>query len=99
MQKKVVWLLSMGFLTLVLAGIILSRLQSKTDIIFGGVEGGIIQSDTYTAVNPNATPTPEVEEDDGWPDIDITQGQYRMVNDDTEFLHCERFSCVPKRFP
>ncbi len=86
MQKKVAWLLCMGALTLVLSGIVFSRLDSRTDVIFGGMDGAIVQTDTYTFGAADATPTPEVEVDDGWPDIDITQGQYRMVNDDTEFL-------------
>ena len=86
MQKKVAWILCMGLLSLVLSGIVLSRIEKKTDIIFGGIDGAIVQSDTYSHVDPNATPTPEVDENEVWPDIDITQGQYRMVNDDTEFL-------------
>ena len=69
---------------MVLAGIVISRVQSGTEIIFGGADGALINTDTYSTVDPNATPTPEVDE--GWPDIDITQGQYRMVNDDTENL-------------
>ena len=85
MRKKVAWLLCMGFLILVLAGIVVSRLESKTDIIFGGSDGAYVRSDTVSAVRAEATPTPEIA-DEGWPDIDITRAQYRMVNDDTEFL-------------
>ena len=86
MKNRVAWLLCMGVLSLVLAGIVMSRLEAKTDVIFGGVDGAIVSTDSYVFAAANTTPTPEVQEDDGWPDIDITQGQYRMVNDDTEFL-------------
>ncbi len=84
MKQKITWLLCMAVLSMVLAGIVISRVQSGTEIIFGGADGALINTDTYSTVDPNATPTPEVDED--WPDIDITQGQYRMVNDDTENL-------------
>ena len=84
MKQKITWLLCMAVLSMVLAGIVISRVQSGTEIIFGGADGALINTDTYSTVDPNATPTPEVDE--GWPDIDITQGQYRMVNDDTENL-------------
>ena len=86
MKNRVAWLLCMGVLSLVLAGIVMSRLEAKTDVIFGGADGAIVSTDSYVFAAANTTPTPEVEVDDGWPDIDITQGQYRMVNDDTEFL-------------
>ena len=54
MQKKVAWILCMGLLSLVLSGIVLSRIEKKTDIIFGGIDGAIVQSDTYSHVDPNA---------------------------------------------
>ena len=84
MKNKVAWLLCMGALILVLSGIVLSRIEARTEIILGGVDGAYVSTDTYVIQNPNAG----VDEnaDDGWPDIDITQGQYRMVNDNTEFL-------------
>ena len=86
MKNRVAWLLCMAALSLVLAGIVLSRLEAKTDIIFGGVDGAIVSTDTYVYEDPDANQNEGEEEDDGWPDIDITQGQYRMVNDNTEFL-------------
>ena len=93
MQRKVLWLLCMALLLLALSGIVVSRAQNKTDIIFGGMDGAYVHGDSYSAIDPNATPTPVVEEDD-WPDIDITQGQYRMVNDDTENLLPSSFEPV-----
>ena len=85
MRERVSWLLTMALLMMVLAGIIVSRVESRTDIIFGGVDGAYVRTDTYVQEDPNAQ-AQIVEEDDDWPDIDITQAQYRMVNDDTEFL-------------
>ena len=70
MKQKITWLLCMAVLSMVLAGIVISRVQSGTEIIFGGADGALINTDSYSTVDPNATPTPEVE-DDGWPDIDI----------------------------
>ena len=86
MRQKVSWLLSMAFLLVVLSGIVISRAEHRTDVILGGTEGAYVRSDTVSFLKSEETPAPESEEDDGWPDIDITQGQYRMVNDDTEFL-------------
>jgi len=86
MKQKIAWLLCMAVLSIVLAGIVVSRVRTGTEIIFGGVDGAYINTDTYSTADPNATPTPEIDTDAGWPDIDITQGQYRMVNDDTENL-------------
>jgi D-alanyl-D-alanine carboxypeptidase len=75
----------MGVLCLALAAIVMSRLETKTDVIFGGIDGAIVSTDSY--VVPGVDETEETEAvDEGWPDIDITEGQYRMVNDDTEFL-------------
>ena len=93
MKNKVSWLICMAFLTLVLSGIVVSRIQSKDEIILGGAEGAYVHTDSYEYKNPNATPE-VVEVDDGWPDIDITQAQYRMVNDDTEFLLPSSFEPV-----
>ena len=85
MRQKVSWLLSMAFLLVVLAGIVVSRAEHRSEVILGGTDGAIVQSDPAAFLKAAATPEPE-EVDDGWPDIDITQAQYRMVNDDTEFL-------------
>ena len=86
MRQKVAWLLCMGTLSLVLAAILISRAQSRTEIIFGGIDGAYVQTDSYTIEDPNAEKETEEDTNAGWPDIDITEGQYRMVNDQTEFL-------------
>ena len=83
----------MAFLLVILSGIVVSRVQSQDEIILGGVDGAYIHTDTYIYTDPNAE-TETVEADDGWPDIDITEGQYRMVNDDTEFLLPSSFEPV-----
>ena len=93
MKNKVSWLICMAFLTLILSGIVVSRIQAKDEIILGGAEGAYVHTDSYEYKNPNATPE-VVEVDDGWPDIDITQAQYRMVNDDTENLLPSSFEPV-----
>ena len=78
MKNRVAWLLCMGVLCLVLAGIVMSRLEAKTDVIFGGMDGAIVSTDSYVAAGPDETEEVETV-DEGWPDIDITEGQYRMV--------------------
>ncbi|MCR5137032.1 MAG: M15 family metallopeptidase [Oscillospiraceae bacterium] len=84
MRDRVSWLLCMALLLLVLAGIVISRAQGRTDIIFGGADGVYVRDEGIVAA-----PVEEEQDDstdEGWPDIDITQAQYRMVNDNTEFL-------------
>ena len=93
MKNKVGWLICMAFLLIVLSGIVVSRIQTQDEIIMGGVDGAYIHTDTYVYTDPNAG-TEVTEEEAGWPDIDITQGQYRMVNDDTEFLLPSSFEPV-----
>ena len=70
-------------LCIVLYTIVVSRSDSKVDVIFGGVEGAYVQSDKMTFSDPNASSVEEEEEEDGveWPDIDIDLPQYTIVND------------------
>ena len=93
MKNKVGWLLCMAFLCVVLAGVVASRIESRDQIILGGSEGTFVQTDTYAYPVAEVTPEPK-EGDDGWPVIDITEAQYRMVNDDTEFLLPSSFEPV-----
>ena len=44
--KKVLWLITMAILCLVLYTIIDSRTENMTDVIFGGVDGPYIKSDS-----------------------------------------------------
>ena len=41
MREKVSWLLSMAFLLVVLSGIVISRAEHRTDVIFGGNGGRV----------------------------------------------------------
>ncbi len=80
-KRRVLWLLCMAGLSLVLYTIVVSRAQSRTDVIFGGVEGAYVQSNGAAFYDPNTVPTPEPTEDI-WPQIDINLTQYSMVNED-----------------
>ena len=44
MKNRVAWLLCMGVLSLALAAIVMSRLETKTDVIFGGIDGAIVST-------------------------------------------------------
>lgn len=79
-KRKVLWLLTMAALSIIIYTIVISRMDSRTDVIFGGVDGAYVSSDKVSFIDPNAVETPEPTEDI-WPDIDITLGQYSMVND------------------
>ena len=71
----------MAGLCLVLYTIVSSRTNDMNSLVFGGAEGAFISSDNveYSAVSHRATPEPTV---DIWPEIDITQPQYSIVNND-----------------
>ena len=73
-------MLSMAGLCLVLYTIVISRLESKTDVIFGGADGAYVSSDSMSFMDQNALATPEPTEDI-WPKIDINLDQYSMVRD------------------
>ena len=79
-RQKIGFLLCMAALCLVLYTIVLSRMDSRTDVIFGSAEGGFIRSDNASYVDPAtyATPEPTVNI---WPDIDINQSMYSLVTD------------------
>jgi len=66
---------------MVLYTIIVSRMERTTDVIFGGVDGAYISSDSVTFTDPNPQETPEPTENI-WPVIDINLPQYTIVNDD-----------------
>ena len=72
-------------LCLVLYTIVVSRMESSTNVIFGGAEGAYVKSDSVTFVDMNATPTPEPTVDI-WPQLtqsDFEENNYlRMVNND-----------------
>ena len=67
--KKVLWLITMAILCLVLYTIIDSRTENMTDVIFGGVDGAYIKSDSVSFLDPASVNTPEPTADI-WPQID-----------------------------
>ena len=82
MKRKTLWIITMAFLSLVLYTIVVSRMDHQTNVIFGGVDGAYVSSDSVSFADPNATvETPEPTENI-WPDIDITNEIYSIVNDD-----------------
>lgn len=80
-RKKTIWLIGMALLCIMLYTIVISRMDRQTEVIFGGVDGAYVKSDSVTFQDANAPETPEPI-DDIWPDIDITMDQYQIVNDD-----------------
>lgn len=85
MKKKVAWILCMIGLCLGLYTIIVSRMESSTNVIFGGAEGAYVKSDSVTFVDMNATATPEPTVDI-WPKLtqsDFENNHYlSLVNND-----------------
>ena len=79
-RNKTTWLLCMAALGLILYTIVVSRAQSRTDVIFGGAENGFIRSDSASFVDPATYNTPEPTVNI-WPDIDINQTKYSLVTD------------------
>ena len=72
MRKKTLWIITMAFLCLVLYTIVISRMNRQTNVIFGGVDGAYVSSDSVTFTDPNATEETPVPTENIWPDIDIT---------------------------
>lgn len=84
-RRKTLWIICMAMLCLVLYTIVISRAENLTNVVFGGADGGYLQLDSASFIDPNATETPQPT-DDGWPKIDITgdtpvPNQYGMVRD------------------
>lgn len=69
-KSKTLWIITMLALTVVLATIVQSRMESSTSVIFGGSETGFIMSDSVNFSNVNATPTPEPTVDI-WPQLTL----------------------------
>lgn len=82
MRKKTLWIITMAFLCLVLYTIVISRMNRQTNVIFGGVDGAYVSSDSVTFTDPNATEETPVPTENVWPDIDITLDIYSIVNND-----------------
>ena len=87
MKKKILWLMSMAALCLVLYTIVVSRLESGTNIIFGGQSGAFIRTDS---ANYNVTPTPSPEPTvDIWPKLstkDFEDNTYLQIVNNNNLL-------------
>lgn len=79
--KKTLWIITMACLSLVLYTIVISRMNRQTDVIFGGVDGAYVSSDSVNFADPNAQETP-VPTENIWPDIDINLDIYSIVNEE-----------------
>ena len=79
-KKRVLWILCMAALSLMLVTVVRSRLDNRTDVIFGGAEGAYVRSDSVSFADPKGIETPEPTEDI-WPKINIELPQYYLVND------------------
>ncbi len=81
-RNKLAWVLLTAALCLMLYTIVVMRSDNRISVILGGTDGAFVQSDSLTFADPNApvdTPEPTVNI---WPDIDITQPLYTIVNDE-----------------
>ena len=77
-KKKVLWIITMMALCLVLYTIVVSRMESGANIIFGGEDGAFIRADSLNFdVGPTETPEPTI---DIWPKLS------RNDFDDLEYL-------------
>lgn len=77
-KKKVLWIITMMALCLVLYTIVVSRMESGANIIFGGEDGAFIRADSLNFdVGPTETPEPT---EDIWPKLS------RNDFDDLEYL-------------
>lgn len=77
-RKRTIWILCMVSLCLGLYTIVISRMNSRTSVIFPGADGAFVSSDSVTFADPNAMDTPEPTVDI-WPKIDVTLPQYTIV--------------------
>ena len=84
-RNKVVWLFEMAALGLALFLVINARLNRTASIVFEGAQGGLTSADSFTFLDPAATPTPDPNAVK-WPKLtkdDLTDNrQYAIVNDD-----------------
>ena len=78
MKKKTMWLITMLGLCLVLYTIVVSRMESSTNVIFGGAEDAFVRTDSMNFTDLSATETPE-------PTVDIWP---KLTTDDFEKNHC-----------
>ena len=78
MKKKTMWIITMLGLCLVLYTIVVSRMESSTNVIFGGAEDAFVRTDSMNFTDLSETETPE-------PTVDIWP---KLTTDDFEENHC-----------
>lgn len=78
MKKKTMWIITMLGLCLVLYTIVVSRMESSTNVIFGGAGDAFVRTDSMNFTDLSATETPE-------PTVDIWP---KLTTDDFEKNHC-----------
>ena len=78
MKKTKMWIITMLGLCLVLYTIVVSRMESSTNVIFGGAEDAFVRTDSMNFTDLSATETPE-------PTVDIWP---KLTTDDFEDNHC-----------
>ena len=78
MKKKTMWIITMLGLCLVLYTIVVSRMESSTNVIFGGAEDAFVRTDSMNFTDLSATETPE-------PTVDIWP---KLTTEDFEENHC-----------
>ena len=78
MKKKTMWIITMLGLCLVLYTIVVSRMESSTNVIFGGAEDAFVRTDSMNFTDLSATETPE-------PTVDIWP---KLTTADFEKNHC-----------
>ena len=78
MKKKTMWIITMLGLCLVLYTIVVSRMESSTNVIFGGAEDAFVRTDSMNFTDLSATETPE-------PTVAIWP---KLTTDDFEKNHC-----------
>ena len=78
MKKKTMWIITRLGLCLVLYTIVVSRMESSTNVIFGGAEDAFVRTDSMNFTDLSATETPE-------PTVDIWP---KLTTDDFEKNHC-----------
>ena len=78
MKKKTMWIITMLGLCLVLYTIVVSSMESSTNVIFGGAEDALVRTDSMNVADLSATETPE-------PTVDIWP---KLTTDDFEKNHC-----------
>ncbi|MBQ6464772.1 MAG: M15 family metallopeptidase [Oscillospiraceae bacterium] len=84
-RNKVLWLFEMAALCLALYLVVNARTDRTKPVVFEGAQGGLTSADSFTYLDPSATPTPDPNAVK-WPKLTVEdlkeKRQYTIVNDD-----------------